>query len=598
MPKDRILVHGPSELLAEIFAGDLASLGYEVGVAENLEDLERRASTEGYPVVVLCLFPNGQRALEVAQSLRLGRSDPPALVFLGLDEDHRRQARSLSGAVYQEIPYALSDLEEMLGRLTRQAPVILLVDDSRLVHEHTGGILRDAGYDVLEAFDGKEGLALVRSEHPDLVITDIQMPELDGYGLCRAIKEDPRTEDIPVLICSALGETPDLEAGFEAGADDYLVKPADPVDLLGRIQALLGRIRAARERILVVDDSAPVRRLVSDSLARQGFAVTTAKNGKEGYEKAVATRPDLVITDYDMPEWSGFQLVHALKKNPETADIPVMMLTARHGERDRAKMRAVGLSSYLVKPFSADKCVAVVERLLAERRLQAYRRASELYLSAGTVQAAALQAATGQVGSVRAREQVLSILFVDLCGFTPLSAERAPGDVVALLNEYFDRVCPAILEHGGDIDKLIGDAVMAVFEDADTEPSAVRAVWAGLAVQEALAAWRAESGEPVHARVGINTGRVVRGDLGSRHFRRDYTVIGDAVNRAQRLESLAPRDSVLVSEETFRRTEGLFRGQRIEGLRLKGVEEPVAAYLVEGPAHDTSNTMEMGGEAP
>ena len=89
-----------------------------------------------------------------------------------------------------------------------------------------------------------------------------------------------------------------------------------------------------------------------------------------------------------MPRMTGFELVHALKRDPELRDIPIMMLTARDTRRDQAQMRAVGLTSYLVKPFSVDKCVAMVERVLAERRLLAYKEASRLYISDGAVRAA------------------------------------------------------------------------------------------------------------------------------------------------------------------------------------------------------------------
>src|SRR5207302_1726291 len=110
---------------------------------------------------------------------------------------------------------------------------------------------------------------------------------------------------------------------------------------------------------------------------------------------------------------------------------------------------------------------------------------------------------------------------------------------------------PIIREEGGDIDKFIGDAIMAVFEDGPGDPFALRAVRAALRMQEALGAWNRQTGHELRMRVGINTGRVVRGDIGSRCVRRDYTVIGDVVNRAQRLESNAPIGGVLISESTY-----------------------------------------------
>ena len=126
----------------------------------------------------------------------------------------------------------------------------------------------------------------------------------------------------------------------------------------------------------MVDDSPAQRHYVADCLARQGFDVVTAENGKHRPRAgARAVRPALVVSDYEMPEMTGFELVHALKRDPDTRNIPVIMLTARESRRDVAQMRAAGASAYLVKPFAQDKCIATVERTLAERRLLAYKDA-------------------------------------------------------------------------------------------------------------------------------------------------------------------------------------------------------------------------------
>ena len=162
---------------------------------------------------------------------------------------------------------------------------------------------------------------------------------------------------------------------------------------------------------------------------------------------------------------------------------------------------------------------------------------------------------------------------------------RSPAALIALLNAYFDVMCPIIVEHGGDIDKFIGDAIMAVFEEArDAEPAPVRAVRAGLAMQAALTALNAARGLGLAMRIGIDTGPVVRGDLGARVVRRDYTVIGETVNQANRYESRCPPGGVLVSASTRAALGDRARVREIPGLALKGVAAPVTGYVVEALA--------------
>jgi CheY-like chemotaxis protein len=569
-------------VLAALARRPLEPLGVTVTAVTSVAELERRLA-ELAPDAALLPRRLPDRSLEAAVALLRAGTRPIAAVVVGLAPSDRRIARDVDADGFLLVPFSDAELLDVLGATTRAKKLILLADDSPLIHRHTVPILEDEGYEVRSAHDGAEAIALARAIAPDLVITDVEMPEVDGYGVCKALKADPATAHVPVLICSSLGEAADLERGFDAGADDYLVKPVLPEELSTRVRALVqGSLPASRERVLVVDDSPAQRHYVADCLARQGFEVVTADNGKTALERAQAVRPALVVSDYEMPVMTGFELVHALRRDPELRQIPVIMLTARDSKRDMAQMRAAGASAYLVKPFSQDKCIALVERTLAERRLIAYKEASALFISEGARAAAEDRAERGEALAFRADERNVSVMFSDLVGFTPISATLSPGELITLLNDYFDVMCPLVKQHGGDIDKFIGDAIMAIFDEARGQPPpAERAVRAALAMQAAMPAFNAGRTVVLAMRIGINTGPVIRGDLGSRVVRRDYTVIGDTVNQANRYESRCPPGGVMVSASTRAVLGARARVTEFPGLTLKGVALPVTGYVVE-----------------
>ena len=573
----------PPGLLGSFVGRALEPAGHTLTVATSLEALAEQAATE-CEVVLFAPVVGSRTAGEILGEARGQGRAPAHCIYLGLDARDCEQARKDGFERAFAIPFQGHELCGALERSARGKLRILLADDSALIHRHTVPILEEAGYEVVEAFDGREALELFRRDPPDLLLTDIEMPLLDGYAVCKMAKADIETAHIPVVMCSSLGEAADLEKGFDAGADDYLVKPVIAEDLISRLHAILAtRMASARERVLVVDDSAAIRHLVADCLRRQGFVIESAVDGADGLERATLRVPDLVLTDYDMPRMTGFELVHALRRDLRTRDVPIVMLTARDTKRDQAQMRAAGLTSYLVKPFSTDKCIAIVERVLAEARLSRYKEASKLYISEGAVAAAESQASTGEMFAVRAREVDATLLFSDISGFTSMSARMTPREVVEVLNDAFDALCPIIKDFGGDIDKFIGDAIMAVFEDKATfeEPHVLRAARAAWGLQQALAPF-AEGPDPLTMRIGVNCGPIVRGDIGSRFVRRDYTCIGDAVNRAQRHEAMAPKGGVLLSDAAYARIKDRVVVEEVTGIKLKGIEHPVSAFVLKG----------------
>jgi adenylate cyclase len=180
------------------------------------------------------------------------------------------------------------------------------------------------------------------------------------------------------------------------------------------------------------------------------------------------------------------------------------------------------------------------------------------------------------------KDLTATILFTDIIGFTHLSERMPPREINMILNHFFSRMTDIIFDHEGTLDKYIGDSLMAVFgAPIEKEGDAERAILAALQMRQELTAIMAET-EPekrFNVRIGINTGRVVAGNMGSPK-RMDYTVIGDAVNIASRLESIAQPNQILIGEETFRHVKEKFNIKKLGAKRVKGKTSEIMAYEV------------------
>jgi adenylate cyclase len=204
-----------------------------------------------------------------------------------------------------------------------------------------------------------------------------------------------------------------------------------------------------------------------------------------------------------------------------------------------------------------------------------------------------------ELGAPEVRE--VTVLFADISGFTSMSETMSPSAVARLLNDYLSRMTDVIFKYEGTLDKYIGDAIMAVFgAPLDMPDHAQRAVRTALEMQERLAEWNAErkDGPAFHVRIGINSGKAVAGEIGSVN-KKEYTVLGDTVNTASRIESSVARPgSVVVGQQTVALVQGQFELHPLGSFSLKGKSKEVLAYEVIGAATDeASSSPSPAGEA-
>ena len=316
-------------------------------------------------------------------------------------------------------------------------PNILIADDDRFIRDLLETYLTDAGCNVRSYANGSQAWDAIQEDHPDLVLLDIRMPQMDGLTVCNMLKNNPDTQFIPVVIVTALDAEDEELNAIEAGADDFITKPFNSVILLTRVRSLLRLKR------------------LHDDLESRNDLLRQVLNRYVDHEIA-----DVILTD---PE-------RHLKLGGETRQV--------------------------------------------------------------------------------------TVLFADLREFTHFSASHPAPQVVDILNLVFNEMVELVYQNQGTFDKFLGDAIMAFYgAPISGENDARRALRTALKMQECFQRLQAESPgqilKPLGLGAGIHSGEAIVGNIGSERVM-DYTVIGDNVNVARRLQESAKAGEILISDATYR----------------------------------------------
>ena len=360
-------------------------------------------------------------------------------------------------------------------------------------------------------------------------------------------------------------------------------------------------------RILVVDDQPANVKLLEQLLTLSGYQVSTALSGAEGLAKVAHDKPDLVLLDVVMPGMSGYEVCRAIRTDPATELLPVVMVTALDPGEERVKGIEAGADDFLSKPINQEEILARVKSLL--RIASLHRKVQEqavLLADWNTRLGERVQEQLGQLerlsrlrrflspkvadlivagqldDPLATRRKEVTIQFVDLRGFTAFSETAEPEDVMGVLRQYQAEIGRLVGNHDGTVEHFAGDGVMLIFNDPAPLPDpALSAVRMALELRDSVAAlaqgW-SKLGYQLGCGVGIAQGFATIGTIGY-EGRQDYGVIGAVNNLAARLCAEAQAGEVLVSQRVFGRVEGKVAAERVE-LRLKGFQAPVPAYRI------------------
>ena len=342
-------------------------------------------------------------------------------------------------------------------------------------------------------------------------------------------------------------------------------------------------------KILVVDDETDLEVLIKQKfrkqIRQQEYEFFFAINGKDALIK-VSEQPDLdiILSDINMPEMDGLTL---LTKLNEIKPLLKSVMVSAYGDMDniRTAMNR-GAFDFITKPINFEDLSITMEKTLEHSRQikETLKAIKENNILKMYVDSNVLNFMGGQEfeTTLMANETIeATVVFIDLCGFTAIS-ETTPADtVVKMINSYFDIMVKEIMAQNGLIDKFIGDAVMAVFKG---EYHLDRAIDAALAVRnhmKNLPELELNNGFEPKVSIGVKNGEMISGNIGSASLKRlDYTVIGDTVNTAARLQGAAKENQIIITESSYELIKESFPCKKLGEITMKNKSKPVTIYEV------------------
>jgi DNA-binding response OmpR family regulator len=389
-----VLIVDDSITVCMDLANAFESIGWSTCLCRSLAEARAAIAEQDADLLVLDVrLPDGDGLQLLCEVRETPKTATLPVMMLSTEVEAKDRSRGLShgaddyvGKPY-DTDYVLNRARELVQQRGRRdaeprRTTLLVIDDSRTFREELRSQLEQAGYCVITAADGPQGLRLATIQRPDAIVVDNMMPEMDGPTVIRKLRLDAGLRGTPCLLLTASEDCDAETRALEAGADAFARKESDCALLLARLSAMLRSARGERisanletpRRILTVDDSPTYLHRLADTLREDRYDVLLAHSGEEALELLGVQRVDCVLLDLMMPGMGGKEACRRIKSDPALRDTPLIMLTGHEDRSTMIEALGTGADDYIFKSGDIDVLRARVRAQIRRKQFEDEQR--------------------------------------------------------------------------------------------------------------------------------------------------------------------------------------------------------------------------------
>lgn len=486
---------------------------------------------------------------------------------------------------------------------------VLLIEDDPDFRAYVNSLLDPAEYELVYAEALAPAFTRLRAQRFDVILLDLTLP--DAEGMETFLNLAARRTSVPVVILTGTHDDVIEERTLQMGAQDFVLKNEITARSLTRAlrgaiqrQAFIQSLSSARDEtaewgdrdrrsILVIEDDADQGQLMQTLLNRNGFEAHIVTSGHAAMESLDGWMPDVILADLNLPGMDGIETARLIRSNKRLASVPIIMMSSDSDEETVVRALSRGVDEFIGKPVRTGELTVRIGNLLDlkenERRLSMLSEKLELektilsrYFSDDFVEGVLSERISPKLGG---QNLEATMMFFDLRNSTGIAEYMSPGDFSNFLSKLFSDLYDLVLASGGSVNKFIGDGLLATFGcPVSGRDDAFNAVACALKFRDFFAMYNeylpAELKDSLGYGIGIASGPVFAGNVGS-YRRMEYTVLGDPVNLASRLESLTKKAKVdiFLDGRTREKLGDRFRFKRLLHSSIRGKEQAVQIFF-------------------